>query len=474
MKKKTWFILAGAALVAVAAFVFFQFQNSQKSLTANLQIVTVERGNLSAEIGATGTVRANQTAQLVWSTSGVIDEINVELSQSVAADQVLASLSRGSLSQSIILAEADLVNARKSLEDLQNSSTQTAKAKLALAQAQIAYEDALEDLQSKQFQRASQATLDGLKADLILAENTLDSAEELFEGVADRAEDDPIRATALSQLSNARKAYDRAKYNFEYANALPDSNEVEEAQAKVDVAKASLEDAEREWEHVKNGVDADEIAAAEARVAAAEATLDTQYIQSPFSGTITAIHNKEGDQVNPNTAAFRIDDLSKLLVDVNLSEIDINQVTIGQSARLTFDAIQGKEYQGEVVEIARVGTTTPNGVEFQVTIELSEIDDAVLPGMTAAVDIITKRIDDVLLVPNRAVRRVDGKQVVYKLIGGEIVPVEIEIGAYEETYSQVISGNLQEGDQIIANPSSDISFTPGSGGRGIIMGAPSR
>jgi HlyD family secretion protein len=119
---------------------------------------------------------------------------------------------------------------------------------------------------------------------------------------------------------------------------------------------------------------------------------------------------------------------------------------------VTFDAIPGVEYRGVVSEVALVGTSVQDVVDFIVTVELADPDEVVKPGMTAAVNIAVSQLEDVLLIPNRAVRVVDGNRVVYILKDGQPTPVEITLGASSETSSQVIEGDLQEGDLVVLNP----------------------
>ena len=86
--------------------------------------------------------------------------------------------------------------------------------------------------------------------------------------------------------------------------------------------------------------------------------------------------------------------------------------------------------------------------------------------MTAAVNIVVNQIQDALLVPNRAVRVSNGERTVYVLRGGLPTPVTIQIGATSDTYSELIGGDLSEGDAIILNPPSTINLTsPQSFGR---------
>ena len=145
MKRRTLFIIIAVIVVLVVAFIFFQTQRSRAAAQNAFQTMAIERGELVAIVGATGSVDANQTTILSWQTNGRIGEIYVLLDEEVEKNQVLAELDKASLPQSIILAKADLVNAKRSLENLKESQTANAQAELALAQAKIALEDALED-----------------------------------------------------------------------------------------------------------------------------------------------------------------------------------------------------------------------------------------------------------------------------------------------------------------------------------------
>jgi len=242
------------------------------------------------------------------------------------------------------------------------------------------------------------------------------------------------------------------------------SQDIFEADAKLALAEAQLQDAQREWDRLKNGPDPDDIASAQARITASQAALKSASILAPFSGTITDVKPMTGDQVSPGTPAFRIDDLSRLLVDVQVSEVDINGIMLDQPVTLTFDAILDVIYNGKVVSVAQVGNTPQGAVTFSVTVELTELDDRVKPGMTSAVTIIVNQLDNVLLVPNRAVRLIDNQRVVYIMVNGVAKEIEITLGATSGIDSEVLSGDLKEGDLIILNPSLNIS--PGSGNGG--------
>lgn len=502
--KKVIIILIILAVIAGGYFAFraYQGQARQRAIS-DLQTVAVERGELTASVGATGTVRSNQTATLTWQTTGNVESVEVKAGDLVEAGQLLASLKESSLSQAIILARSDLVNAQKSLDELRNSKLPQAQAFKALEDAQLAYDEREDNLKTTQAQailalvtatdayddakrsrdylnyaRASQTTIAAAEAEYVLAQNAVDKAQKAFNKVSGRRENDPGRAMAQTSLSAAIQNRDAALRKLNWLKGKPSELEIQEADAKLaqaeaqmvaaqnewervkeglsaaDVAllEARLADAKREYERIKNGPDPNDVAALEARIAAAEATLSLIRLEAPFSGTITDVQTKPGDQANPGQYAFRLDDLAHLLVDVSVSEVDINRIQVGQPVVLTFDAILNKEYQGTIIDVGQVGTVAQGVVEFPVTVELTNPDKDVKPGMTAAVNVVVDKLEDVVLVPNRAVRLLDGKRVVYVLDGGTLEPREIVLGASSETMSEVRDGSLQVGEAVVLNP----------------------
>jgi len=463
MKRAIIAILIIGVLAALGYFAYQRFVGAQTSAASNFQTVAVSRGDLTASVGATGTVRANQTSTLNWQLSGKVGEVRGAVGDVVTAGQQLAFLEEKTLPQSVILARADLVTAQRNLEQLKDSNVASAQAYKTLVAARKELEDALEKRESKNYSRALPATVDEARANVVIAQDAVSNAEELYDKVDHLEEDNPIRAEAFAQLARARKNYDTQLANLNWLLGRPDEQEVSEADARVLLAQASLEDAEREWERLKDGADPDDIAAAEARIAALEATLDQVSIDAPFAGTLTEVDAKVGDQVAPGVRAFRIDDLSRLLVDVEITEVDINRIRVGQPVTMTLDAVLDKEYSGRVIEVARVGVPAQGVVNFTVTVEISNPDDGVRPGMTAGVNIITDLVENILLVPNRAVRLREGQRIVYVLRNGQSVVEEIELGLTSDTQSELVGGNIGEGDLLILNP--PVQFQPGGGMR---------
>jgi HlyD family secretion protein len=411
-------------VIVAAGFVAFRVnQNNSANTASQFQTAVVERGNLTATIGATGTVRAQQTAVLVWQAAGLVDVVNVKVGDNVPAGYVMAYLEKTSLPQSIILAEADLASSQKALNVLVKSDTARAQAVIALRDAQEAYDKAY---------------------------------------------------NWRRELDNDRITVREIVYKKRFGVTVPEIKEYKTwadettktiAQEDLELKKGLLDDAQRELDRLTDG-SSEDIVAAQARIDAAQATINLARVISPFGGIVTESYPLPGDQVSAGATAFRLDDLSKLLVDVEVSEVDINNVSVGQPVELTFDAILGTNYRGEVVEVAQTGTSVQGVVSFKVTVELLDADASVKPGMTAAVNITVEELNDVVLIPNRSVRLSDGNRVVYLLVNGEAVKTNIRLGSSSESMSVVVGGDVNEDDVVILNPPAEFGGPGGGPGGG--------
>jgi HlyD family secretion protein len=414
MNKKI--VIGTGVVLLIAVLAIFAMQQSADATEGAYQTEAVKRGDISTSVNVTGTARAYQSGILIWETSGVVESVNVHLGDSVKADDVLAALEKSSLPQNVVQAEADLISAQQALDDLLASAeTETARAAIALREAQEAYEDALtyrERLNSE------------------------------------------VEYDALARWTRIDTPFGKIKVPvFRTIKYDPTEEQKAEADEELALRKAELDDAQRTYARVKDGPNENDVTAAEARIAAAKTVLDGASVIAPFSGVITDIDVRPGDRVTVGELAFRVDDLSILLIDLEVSELDINSVSVGQNVTVNFDAVQSKSYQGVVVEIAGTSIPVPGSVKYRVTVELSDADELVKPGMTAAVFVHIREVKDATLVPNRAVQMLNGQSTVYVLRDDETLePVEIRLGAKEAAYYEVVAGDLQAGDLVVLNP----------------------
>ncbi len=185
MKNRRWlWIGLAVAAVVVIIVVWSLIARARNSATANLQTTEAVMGSLTAQVGATGSVHANQAATLTFQTTGTIDKVEVAAGDSVTKGEVLATLERTSLGANVILAQADLVAAERALEELQTSATAKAQAELAMANAEKALKDTEYRWRVQQpGNRASPETIRDAKAKLVLAEDDVDRYKAMYDRV---------------------------------------------------------------------------------------------------------------------------------------------------------------------------------------------------------------------------------------------------------------------------------------------------
>jgi len=443
-------ILVGV-LIGIASF---GTGNTTSAATGDLQVQPVELGRLTSSIGATGQVRAGQSATLNWGTSGIVENIYVIEGQDVLDGQVLATLEQSSLPQSVIQAQSDLLNAQEELDAFYESYEG-----LALAKAQEAVADAQDALESSDYtytslqSPANSTDIDQAYVDVLLAQQDLDRAQENYDPYSGKSADNLTRAALLSGLADAQEAFDSVARIYNALLNGANSTDLGVAEADYSVAVENLIDAQEEYGRLLAGPTGVEIAAAESKLIAAEANLKLSLVESPFDGTVTAVFPQQGDIVSSQVQAFRIDNLSELYVEVEVNELDVNKVELGQNVIISLDAIRNEEFTGEITSVSMAGDGSSGVVNFAVTIQILETDERIKPGMTAAVEILVAEETAMLLVPNQAIRLENGVQVVYVVGSGEALrPVTITLGQSSDTLSQVVEGDLREGDLIVLNP----------------------
>lgn len=455
--RRRWLPIVIVAGLLLAYFVF-SGAGANGAQPTSLQTAVVERGNLTATIGATGTVRAQQSATLAWGASGTVEEVTVAVGDSVTAEQVLASLELSSLPQSVIMAQVELVDAQDAV------TLDPAEAGRALAEAQSALEDA-ERILYNLTHPGRQVDIDQAFANMILARDRLDKAQDDYEPYANKPEDNLERANYLLRLTEAQQAYNSAVRIYNSLTGTANHTDIAVAEGQVALAQGQLLIAQRNFDQITGVSGGEGPTSAESQLAAVESAFKLSFVEAPFAGTITDAFPLPGDLVAPGTVAFQLDDLSTMLVDVQVSEVDINRVQVGQDAVITFDAAPEREYAGRVTGVALSGTVESGVVNFRVTLEITDPDEFVRPGMTAGVNVVVTELADVLLVPNRAVRVINGVRVVYVMRAGVMQPAEVTLGASSETHSEIVAGELQEGDTIVLNPPTNV-FDPSSPPRG--------
>ncbi len=470
----------------------------------NGEIITVRRGSIAATVSATGVIQPKQQIVLTFKSSGRVLDILVEKGQLVTKGQPLAALERDDVERQVRQAELSVGIAEQRLAQLQNppkpedvaaaqaalraaqenlarlqdgpSETQLAAAKASLDAAQKRYDLLVAGPTDEDIQRAKLA-VDQAKNSLWGAQNArdstgfqvqlggprapLDQAEaqvlnaEIAVTLAEMNQQDLLKGPSNADISAALASLEQARDAYASLQMAPRQSDLAAAESQVTQAQASLA-------RLQTPVSEQDLAVAKAQVDQAQLTLDQAQaaldgvtLMAPFDGTIASVQVDEGALVTAATPALVLVDLSKFTIEVNVDEIDIVNVKVGQPVALTLDALPDETIAASVASIAPVATNTGGVVSYVVAMDVDASNPDVRAGMSANAEITTLRKDNVLLVPNRAIRidRNDGTYHVEVWNNGDITDVQIVPGMRNDLDSEVVRG-LSEGTDLIIRSTS--------------------
>lgn len=191
-------------------------------------------------------------------------------------------------------------------------------------------------------------------------------------------------------------------------------------------------------------------------------------VKAPISGTVSNLAVALGSSVSISTPTkiaspvLVLSETATTEVIIPLSETDIAKVKPGQDAAIEISAVSDKIYRGVVTRVDDIGTDVQGVVEYNVFLEILDPDERLRPGMTADVDITTKKLTNVLTVPNAAVKPYQGGRAVrvFDTKTKEVIYIPVEIGTRGESNTEIIKG-LTEGQTIITALSNDQLQRPG-------------
>ena len=496
-----------------------------ESATASGQVEAQREASLS--LAATGLVEkvlvdvgdvVQAGDELVQLENGSLLRAVTSAEQDIAvAEAELAKLKDDPTAAELASAEAAVLSAQVKLDSLLSGPTdeEIAASEAGVNAAQANVWSASGNVQA--VQTVSDADILAAEADLQDALDDQEAAHNIWVILADCEKNAEGTHTCTPKVENKRM--DSVTEQVQSANAQvaiaqatldelrnPSASSVASSQAAVSSATAQSDAAMAAHEALLQGASAADIAAAEADLASAMASLDnltagpsasdlkiyeTRLAQAqttlqealnalsdatltaPFDGVITAVHLSPGEYASG--LAAEIVDNNSLEVILNVDEIDVGQLALGQEAVVTMETWPKDEIKSEVTAIAPSASDNSSGiVSYNVHLSLDGTDLPILVGMTANADLITDVGEGVLLVPNSAVTadRENGTfsvNVVRSEADGStsVNEVEVTIGLKDNDYTQIISG-LVEGDVVILGEFTAPvqTFGRGNGGSG--------
>ncbi|MEW6066136.1 hypothetical protein P378_03790 [Desulforamulus profundi] len=258
------------------------------------------------------------------------------------------------------------------------------------------------------------------------------------------------------KLVAAKEKLDNARLVYEPMSQIPDAFSKQELSLKKTAADSAAESYELAKE-ATSSIKMEEANVAQALVALkkAEKNLADTVLRSPVDGTVLYLGSKVGEHYttggdNGDKKFAVVAEDNAVYVNAKVLELDIGQVSPGQVVEVKFEALRDELFPGKVTGIIPLPQTDSSGVvSYEVDVQLDRPEPRIKNGMTGTASFILVQKKDVLMIPNAAVRRVDGAQVVEKLNEqGQYVTQRVKTGFTDGTNVEVISG-LKQGDKVI-------------------------
>lgn len=396
-RRPLWWALALLLLLLGGGLYYWSGRQAQQAQPAYVT-EAVKRGDITLTVSANGTVQPTRSVNIGSELSGTVRRVSVDVNDKVEKGQLLVELDTAKLSDQVSRSRAALASAQ---------------AQLALATATL---------------KESQASLARLEEVARLSGGKVPSAAELDAG---------------------RAALDRAR-------------------ASEDSARAG-------------------IVQARATLSTDETNLSKASIRSPIDGIVLERKVEPGNAVAASLQAVTLmtiaEDLRRMRVEVSVDEADVGAVQVGQKAGFSVGAYPSRQYPAEVTRVAFGPTKTDNVVTYTTYLEVDNHDLSLRPGMTASANIVATERQGVLLVPNTALRftpvngqaqgggvlsmmmprppasarktaRADSKagaKKVWVLRQGQPVAVAVSAGISDGRVTEVVGGELEEGDLVITD-----------------------
>jgi HlyD family secretion protein len=342
MKKTTWIV--GAVVLALVGGGAWWWVQRAKADALTYRTAAIERGNLAATVSASGAVNPVKQVSVGTQVSGQIKELYVDFNAEVKAGQLIAQIDPETFEYRVRSSQADVDSAR---------------AAVLTAQANIA---------------ASNAALSRAQVDAIEAKRDFERQQSL-----------------VDKQFVAQSVADKAR-----ALVASSGETVKAAQAQLGVTQAQIKSAQA-------NVQQREAALAQARI-----DLERTRITSPVNGIVIKRAIEKGQTVAASLQAPELfviaQNLSDMQVDASVDESDIGRIRAGQKASFTVDAFPGQTFEGEVRQVRKAAQNVANVITYVAVVGFTNTGNRLLPGMTANVRVVTEQHENVLKVPNAALR----------------------------------------------------------------------
>ena len=376
------------AILLVGATVIVVWVATKKTAPPEVEFVKVARETLISSLSTNGKVEPIEWMPVRSQRSGVITRVLISRGQQVTKDQPLVEL-----------------------------DTRVASADLSKAQAAIQEAKAQEQVLTQGGRIAERQQID---SDLARARLDFDAAQKSYQAL-DRLV--AKQAATRQELDAARQVVEQLQLKIQ---SLEKSRAALVTGIDKEIAKARLEEAQ-------------------SAASVAQTNVDLSLIHAPMDGTVYDFDLKQGSYVNPGDAIAKVGKLDRVRVTVYVDEPDLGKVHQGEPVIITWDALPGHQWKGEVdklpTQIVPLGTRQVG----EVGCNIQNPDRDLLPNANINADIQATVVEHALAIPKEAIRRQGSETGVLLLQGDRVVWRKVNLGISSYTKSQVLSG-LSDGD----------------------------
>jgi HlyD family secretion protein len=491
-------VKAGQVLARLeTAALDLKLAQAQSSLrTAELKLAQLRSGARPEEISAAEAAVQSAEARVADLEGGALPQ-DVAQAQS-ALEGAAAGVRQAAARRDQVRSGATRADLTAAEQGVQSAASALQKAEIDLAkvqagatadelrQAELAIEAARNTLWSQQVNRdavcgrGQGGPCDAARGQVAAAETGVTQAQARLEALRARPDPNDVQA-AQAQVDAARESLRAAQAKLAQVRAGAPAEEVRQADAQVESALAAQQAALAKLEAVRQGPRSAEVQAARAalvqaqtqltlkrspaqpqevalaeeavraaglQVQEAQLELENAVLLAPFDGVVGAIGASAGEQVGGGTAILTLIDPKATRIDVGVDETDVARISSGQPATIGFDALPEKRFRGTVLGVSPSATVQQGVAAYTVSVSIDDADRPLPVGMTASVAIVVARKENVVLVPNRAIKRLGGGAVVDVLVGEKSEPRQVKTGLGDEQFTEVVEG-VAEGEMVL-------------------------
>lgn len=426
-KRRKLFISGLAVTVSLVLAAFLYLGNTTSA--AEYTTAKVERGTVRNTVSATGTLQAVSTVQVGSQASGTISAISVDYNSVVKKGQVIAQLDPATVQAQVVQSRANVTQARSNVEQLRigidQARAEYQKSLAALQQVRAGVTNAqAQTVAARSTVQNNQAGVTSAEANVAVLKAQMDDAQNVLRQDQSLAASGVIAQrelqTSQTSFKTAEARYQQAIAQLNQARLSQQSSAnsgvvqsnaaVEQAQAQVKQAEAQVQQSSANIKQAQTQVEQGQaqVEQAEAALRLAEINQNNLTIVSPIDGIVISRDVEIGQTVAASLSAptlFTIaNDLTQMQVIANVDQADIGTVEKAKNVDFTVDAFIGDEFKGKINQIRLNPVAVQNVVTYNVVIDVSNPDLKLKPGMTANLEFTIDERENVLKVPNSALR----------------------------------------------------------------------